>query len=94
MPPQEKLAQLEAVVQETAVLVQQNNEILKSMQRWDRIMLWARIILWIVVLGLPLLFIGPLLKMIAPAAGVAGSAGFPSLDQLQQTYQQYQDLQK
>jgi hypothetical protein len=65
----ERLDVLSDLVEENNKIAHDTNRIVRDMRRTGRIAFWFKLLLWIVVLGLPLFFIGPLLKYFSAATG-------------------------
>ncbi|MBU2159193.1 hypothetical protein KJ848_03360 [Patescibacteria group bacterium] len=93
MPPEE----LERLVKETRQLAEDNNRLLRRIRRDALLGFVARIVLWLVVLGVPLFFLGSYLAPIMDAlSGQSGESfkpglfGLPSEDQVNRLLEQYQ----
>lgn len=88
------ITRIEQLLEETLEVAQENNELLLSIQRTARWAFWGKLLLWIVVLGLPILFIGPILKALVPVpytdAAQTGIFGLPSADQLRAVMEAYE----
>jgi hypothetical protein len=93
-------ADLAELLRETRAVAEENNRILKSMRRWTVIGFIGKTFLWLVILGVPLFFIGPYLDTLMRAfqtftnAGAAGTSspgtfGLPSKEQIDQAIRQY-----
>jgi hypothetical protein len=89
---EQALARIEQLLQDTLEVAEENNKLLLQMQRTARWAFIGKIILWIVLLGLPLLFLGPLLNALFPyTSAESGSVfGLPSPEQLEQLMSTYQ----
>jgi hypothetical protein len=89
----QNIARLEQLLQETHELIEENNELLRSLDQRAKLAFWGKLILWLVVLGLPILFLGPLLHSLLPnPSGSTGVFGLPSQDQLNDLVNEYQSL--
>ncbi|MBU1293006.1 hypothetical protein KJ819_03005 [Patescibacteria group bacterium] len=93
MPPEE----LERLVKETRQLAEDNNRLLRRIRRDAVLGFVARIVIWLVVLGVPLFFLGSYLAPIMDAVSGSGSESFmpgpfglPSEDQVNKLIEQYQ----
>ncbi len=93
MPPQE----LERLVKETRQLAEDNNRLLRRIRRDALLGFVAKIVLWLVVLGVPLFFLGTYLGPIMDALSGSGSESFkpglfglPSEEQVNKLIEQYQ----
>lgn len=86
---------IEKLLEENLEINKENNKILRRMERNALISFFAKIFLWLVLLGLPLIFLGPYLKPLfglltgAPADPGASPVGVPSESQLQQLFDAY-----
>lgn len=86
---------LQKLLEENLELNKENNKILRRMERNSLISFFAKIFLWLILLGLPLIFLGPYLKPLfglltgAPADPGASPLGVPSESQLQQLLDAY-----
>lgn len=87
-------SRLEQLLQDNIELTQENNKILRSLQRTMRWSFWGKLLLWIIVLVLPFIFLGPLLHTLIPASNSEGNTkslfGLPSADQIQSLLKTYQ----
>ena len=93
MPPQE----LERLVKETRQLAEDNNRLLRRIRRDALLGFVARIVLWLIVLGVPLFFLGTYLGPIMDALSGSGNQsltpglfGLPSEEQVNKLIEQYQ----
>ncbi len=92
---QQTEAHIEQLLEENLALNKENNKILRRMERNALISFFAKIFLWLLLLGLPLIFLGPYLKPLfglltgAPADPSASPIGVPSESQLQQLLDVY-----
>lgn len=91
---EERLDQLEELVHEQHKLAKDTNRIVRDMRRTGRIAFWFKAILWIIVLGLPIFFLGPILRYFTSVTGVpvpssASVFGVPSADQIQKAISDY-----
>jgi hypothetical protein len=86
---------IEKLLEENLELNKENNKILRRMERNALISFFAKIFLWLILLGLPLIFLGPYLKPLlglltgAPADPSVSPLGVPSESQLQQLLDTY-----
>lgn len=86
---------IEHLLEENLELNKENNKILRRMERNALISFFAKIFLWLILLGLPLIFLGPYLKPLfglltgAPADPAVSPLGVPSESQLQQLLDVY-----
>lgn len=89
---EQAFSRLEQLLQDTLEVAEENNELLHKIQRQARWSFWGKIIIWVLVLGLPLLFLGPILKSIVPYTGTAPHSvfGLPSAEQLDAVISAYQ----
>jgi len=79
---------LEALLKDNLAIAQENNRILREMQRMDRIVLWVKIVVWTLVIILPLIFIGPILDFIMQGFGVS-VMGLPSPEMMEEALRLY-----
>lgn len=86
METDQRIGQLEDKLNELLEVAEENNEILRSMQRTARWSFWGRLLIWIIVLVLPFIFLGPFLKALIPGIPSTDSGhslfGFPSEEQV------------
>ena len=75
---------MEALMEENLELTKQNNKILRRMERNALIGFLAKMFLWVLLLGLPLLFLGPYLKPLYDLV-----RGGPNASQFQQLLDAY-----
>jgi hypothetical protein len=89
---EQTITRLEQMLQDTLELAEENNELLRKIQRQQRVAFWGKLLLWILVLGLPLLFLGPILHALFPyVPGQSQSVfGLPSADQVKALMNAYQ----
>lgn len=88
---------IEELVEENLEVTKENNKILRRMERNALISFIAKILLWLILLGLPLIFLGPYLKPLydlvtgAPTASstAPGVLGVPSEGQLKELLNAY-----
>lgn len=86
---------LEELLAESLELTKENNKILRRMERNALISFLAKIFLWLLLLGLPLFFLGPYLKPLfgfitgASASNSSVPVGVPSEGQLQELLNLY-----
>ena len=90
-------ARIEELLRDLQDSVDENNRILRRMQRSNAISFWGKIIIWTLVIVLPILFLKPLLNTILPFAGYGtpgvGSYGFPSQAEIQKLMEAYKAQQ-
>ncbi len=88
------LARLEQTLEDLQDAVEENNRILRRIQRTSNWSFWGRILIWLIVLALPFLVLGPIIHALIPVAytnGESGSfLGLPSAEQLQELIRAYQ----
>ncbi len=89
-----RLDQLEELVEANHTLAKETNRIVRDLRRTGRIAFWFRVILWIAVLGLPILFLGPIIRYVNAATGISiptstNLFGVPSADEIQKAVTQY-----
>lgn len=92
MDPEQRFAQLEDRIEELLEMVEDNNRRLRSINRSLRWSFWGRLIIWVIVLALPFIVLGPLLKTLVPGlpgSGSNGVVGLPSAQQLQSLLNAY-----
>jgi hypothetical protein len=88
-------AHIEKLLEENLEINKENNKILRRMERNALIGFFAKIFLWLLLLGLPLIFLGPYLKPLfglitgAPTDASTSPLGVPSESQLQQLFDAY-----
>ena len=92
MDEQQRIARIEERLDEIFELTEENNVKIKSLERTARWSFWGRLLIWVIVLILPFIVLGPLLKSIVP--GLAPNNGhslfgLPSEQQLQQLLDTY-----
>lgn len=97
MPPSPEHDELKKLLEETRLLVADNNRLLREMRRFAILGFFAKTILWLVLLGVPLFFLSsylaPLMDAFLGQDGgqmPAGLLGFPSEEQINQLIEQYQ----
>ncbi len=90
-------ARIEELLRDLQETVEENNRLLRRIQRGNVLAFWGKLILWTLVIVLPIIFIKPILSTILPFAGVTspgvGSYGLPSQAELQQVLQAYKGQQ-
>lgn len=91
---EQTISRLEQLLEDNLELAEENNKMLlqiRSSQRWS---FWGKLVLWILVLGLPVLFLGPILRSVLPApyqdAQSKSVFGLPSAEQVKALLQAYQ----
>lgn len=90
---EQTIARLEQLLEDTYEIAEENNKLLLSMQRTARWAFWGKLVLWVLVLGLPIFFLGPILHAILPIPYSESSHsvfGLPSTDQVKSLLQAYQ----
>lgn len=81
---------IEELLAETLELTKENNKILRRMERNALIGFLAKVFLWLLLLGLPLFFLGPYLKpLFGLVTGAPATSGAPSESQLQELLNLY-----
>ena len=93
-------AHLEALLEENLAFAKDNNRLLRLIRRDAMFGLVAKIVLWLILLGVPLFFIGsyigPLFSAFSGAtaggAGVPSPFGVPSKDQVDKLIQEYKEV--
>jgi hypothetical protein len=94
MPEEERLSRIEQQLEDLQELVEENNGLLRQTRSAARWSLGLRIAVWAVILVLPFLLIGPILRAIVPAGATGtGAFGMPSAEQLQDALNTYRDLE-
>lgn len=86
MDSEQRIAQLEHQMEELLETAEDNNRLLRSIQRSMRWGFWGRLLVWIIVLALPFIVLGPFLQAVVP--NISGNEeknlfGLPSADQVQ-----------
>lgn len=86
MDSEQRIAQIEHQIEELLETAEDNNRLLRSIQRSMRWGFWGRLLVWIIVLALPFIVLGPFLQAVVP--GLSGNEGknlfgLPSTDQVQ-----------
>ena len=89
--------ELQDILEENLELTKENHKILKRMERNALIGFFAKVFLWLLVLGVPILFLGPYLKPLFSlmSQGTTGSStpsgifGLPSASQLEEIVNSY-----
>ncbi len=94
----ERLDALSDLVEENNKIAHETNKIVRQMRREGRISFWFKVIIWVIVLGVPLFFIGPILRYVEAATGLSipqstSIFGIPSAQQLQDAIAQYKAKQ-
>ncbi|HEX2792382.1 MAG TPA: hypothetical protein VHO23_01540 [Candidatus Paceibacterota bacterium] len=96
----EEMAELKDLLEENLEVAKDNNRLLKLIRRDATLGLIAKVVLWLVLLGVPLLFLGsylgPLLESMARTPGATpagvGIFGLPSPEQAQELLEEYKSL--
>ena len=90
-------ARIEELLRDLQESVNENNRILRRIQRSNAISFWGKLIIWTLVIVLPIIFLKPILNTILPFAGYTtpgvGSYGLPSQAEIQQLLQAYRAQQ-
>lgn len=97
---EERIAALEALLEETIAVTRENNRLIREMRRNAILGFVARIVVWLIVLGVPLFFLssylGPIIEALSGSAEAGalpnGMFGLPSSDELQRLMEQYREL--
>lgn len=93
MDDSQNLSRLEQLLEDTLEVAEENNRMLNQIQRTMRWSFWGKLVLWVVLLGLPIFFLGPILKSLTPLQGAGGGSqgvfGLPSAEQLQELIDSY-----
>lgn len=89
---EQTISRIEQLLQDTLEVAEENNELLRKIQRQQRVAFWGKLLLWVLVLGLPILFLGPILHALFPYAPSEsqGIFGLPSADQVKTLLNAYQ----
>jgi hypothetical protein len=78
-------AELKMLLEENIVIAKDNNRLLRLIRRDAKIGLIVKIVIWVILLGLPLLFLGPIIE--ALSAGLSGNSaavfGVPTPEQVE-----------
>ena len=92
----DSLAELRSLVVETQEVAKANHKILKRMERNALLAFFGKLILWLLILGVPLIFIGPYVKALfglftgtPPTSTPSGIFGLPSAQQVQDLVNTY-----
>ncbi len=82
---------IENLLSEQLELARDTNKVVRSIRRANRIAFWAKLVLWSLVIVVPFLFIGPILKAFLPTANGAALNifDFPSSAEIQKVIQTY-----
>lgn len=91
------IERLEELLEETHQLAEQNHRILRRMERNALLAFLAKVVIWLIVLGVPIFFLGPYLKPIfalisegkTATTTPSGIFGLPSGQQLQDIVNSY-----
>ncbi len=87
------ISRLEQLVQDSIDLAEENNKLLRSLVRTTRFAFWAKALMWVVVIILPFIFLGPLVRTLVPAYNTGATGGnlfgFPSPTEIQNIVNSY-----
>ena len=86
------ISRLEQLLQDSLELAEENNKLLRSLLRTNRFAFWVKAVMWLVILVLPFILLGPLLRTLIPVSDTskAGSLfGFPSPTEIQNIVNSY-----
>ncbi len=101
MPPEAgNYAELKKLLEENLEATKENNRLLREMRRNALIGLAVKAVIWLILLGVPLFFLGtylgPLMNAVTgQAAGQTlptGLFGLPSAEQMNQLIEEYQSV--
>jgi hypothetical protein len=89
---EQTIARIEQQLQDLQELVEENNELIHKMQRQARWAFWGKLVLWLIIIGLPIIFLGPIIHAILPysTSGSGSVFGLPSSDQVKALIDAYQ----
>lgn len=81
---EQALSRIEQLLEDNLEVAEENNKLLHSLRRTQRWAFWGKLLLWIIVLGLPVLLLGPYLHALLPVTGEGSHSlfGLPSADQV------------
>lgn len=88
-----RLARLEETLEDILETVEENNKALHAIKRTMRWSFWGKLLIWILVLVLPFIVLGPLLRTLVP--GIPGTTqskslfGLPSEEQVKALIESY-----
>jgi len=71
MDLEQRIAQLETKLEDLSETAEENNELLRSIRTTLRWSFWGRLLIWVIVLALPFIVLGPLLRAVVP--GISGT---------------------
>ncbi len=89
---EQRIARLEQAIEDLTEIAEENNALLRSMQRRARWAFWGKLLFWAVILALPFIVLGPFLHSLVPelyTSGSRGLFGLPSLEKIQSLLQVY-----
>lgn len=93
MTDEATISRLEQLIEDSIELAEENNKLLRSLVRTTRFAFWAKALMWLIILVLPFIFLGPLVRTLIPASntGAAGGNlfGLPSPTEIQQIFNAY-----
>lgn len=92
MDTDQRIGKLEERLEELLEISEENNSILRSMERTARWSFWGKLLIWIIVLVLPFIVLGPFLKALIPGIPTSGSGGLfglPSSEQVKELLNAY-----
>lgn len=90
----ERLDTLSDLIEENNKIAHETHRMVRDMRRTGRVSFWFKVIIWIIVLGVPLFFLGPILHYVETITGFSvpqstSVFGIPSAQQLQDAVAQY-----
>jgi hypothetical protein len=96
MTPEEMeqaIRRIEDLLEDQMEIVEDTNKVVHSIRRTNRYAFFAKIILWTLVIVLPFIFIGPIIKSIFPTSDTTGVNvfGIPSIPEIQKAVQTYRN---
>jgi hypothetical protein len=94
-----RIERLEQLLEDNIELAEENNKLIRSIRRGNRIAFWLKVVLWVIILGLPFFFIGPIMNALVPFTGSAKASnsssvfGVPSPKELEAAYTAFKQHQ-
>ena len=94
-PPEKQEDRIGVLLREDIELSKENNKILRRMERNALIGFFAKVFIWLLLLGVPLFFLGPYLKPLfntltgSPTESSGLPVGIPGEKQLQELFNAY-----
>lgn len=85
--------EIKELLEQEIEITKENNKLLRQLHRNAMIGLIAKVVIWLIILGVPLFFLGPYLKpffslittgQMPEGSGTESILGLPSADQLQE----------